>query len=155
MRYAGIVVALALVALVAVPDGGARASGDGTASVDAAFKQAFLAGDLDAFFELLAPDVYAIEPFGSFTSRAALREGFLAFAAANPGLSVGFSESAVMLNTAVHRAFATSEPIRRAGVGRIVVIHTLVVAGGKVVTFTALPDLSDPETARFVRAAGG
>lgn len=34
-------------------------------------------------------------------------------------------------------------------------IGTLVVLQGKIVSYTAVPDLSDPETERFVQATAG
>lgn len=129
-----------------------RAEHSDAADVDAAFKQAFMAGDLDALDALGAPGLVEVNPFGVFRGTAEAHAFAVQFVTNNPGLSVSFSESAVVLNTAVHRIFIASDPIRSAGVSRIVLIHTLVIAQGKIITLTATLDLSDPETATYASA---
>ena len=121
------------------------------AAVDAAFKQAFLAGDLDGVFALYAADAVETAPFGAFTGKEAIRAATEGFITQNPHLTVSFSASTVLLDTAIHRIALSSDPIRAAGVSRIWVIHTLVVAQGKIVSLSAIPDISDAETLRFVQ----
>jgi len=119
------------------------------AEVDAAFKRAFSAGDLDATLALFADETVEISPFGIFPGKAAIRASVDTFMRLNPGLSVTFGESEVALNTIVHRATVTSEPIRASGVGRFILIHTLVVNQGQIVSIAQQLDYSDPETARY------
>jgi ketosteroid isomerase-like protein len=127
------------------------ASNEGTdiATVDAEFKRAFLARDLDATMALFADETVEISPFGVFPGREAIRRSVDTFIRANPGLDVTFSESDVIGNTAVHRAFVASDPIRAAGVSRFVLIHTMVVTRGKIVSLAQQLDFADVETAQY------
>lgn len=145
---------LALSALGSVHQTHAQSAAD-TAAVDAAWKQAFISGDLDALLATYSDDIVDAEPPATFRGKAEVR-GFLnAFLQQNPGFSVSFSESAIVLDTAIHRSYLTSDTIKAAGVSRIVIIATKVVYQGKIVTFTGRFDLSDPETARFLAAMAG
>jgi len=120
-----------------------------TAAVESAFKQAFAAQDVEAVMALYAEDAVEVTSFGTFRGRAEIRTFIEAFFAQNPGFSVSYSESAIVLNTAVRRSFFTSDTIKAAGVSRIVAFSTTVVAQGTIASDTGLLDLSDPETARF------
>jgi hypothetical protein len=124
-------------------------------AVDALFKNAFLAGNLDAMFALYAPDAVSTEPFGIFTTSAAAQAGLAAFLGQNPRFTASVSDSTVTLDTAIHRVAVASDPIRAAGVSRIWLIHTMVVFQGKIVAFAAVPDLSDAETLKFAMASAG
>jgi hypothetical protein len=75
--------------------------------------------------------------------------------AANPGLTISFGESVYVVDTAVERFSYASDPIRAAGFSRLWVIETIVVNNGKIVSYTAIFDTSDPDTARFAAAAAG
>lgn len=75
--------------------------------------------------------------------------------AQNPHLQITFGETVYVLNTAIERFAYTSDPVQAAGVSRVWVIETLVVLNGKIVSYTAVPDLSDAETVRFVQAVAG
>ena len=68
---------------------------------------------------------------------------------ANPGFEATFTESKIVDNTAVHRVFVTSDPIRATDVSRFALIHTLVVSRGKIVMLAQQLDLADAETARY------
>jgi len=127
--------------------------GGDVAAVDAAFKEALAAGDADAIEALFAPDAVEVNPFGVFPTPAARRAFFEQFMGTNPGLKATFSDTEVVADTAVHRVMFASDSIRKAGVERIVIIHTLVVAQGKILTLTAVLDLDDPDTARFAAAS--
>jgi hypothetical protein len=157
MRIRGLLLAaVVLLSLVWVGRSSAvHAQAQDAGAVDAAFKSAFLAGDLNRMFALYAPDAIQNEPFGIFTSSAAGRAGFETFLRQNPGLSASVSDSTVTLDTAVHRVAIASDPIRAAGVSRIWVIHTMVVFQGKIVAFAGILDLSDAETAKFALASSG
>ncbi|HEU5315004.1 MAG TPA: nuclear transport factor 2 family protein [Chloroflexota bacterium] len=122
------------------------------AEVDAAFKRAFSAGDLDSTLALFADETVEISPFGVFPGKPAIRASVDTFMRLNPGLSVTFGESEVTRNTVVHRAEVTSELIRASGVSRFVLIHTLVVNQGQIVSIAQQLDYSDPETARYALA---
>jgi ketosteroid isomerase-like protein len=147
---------LAILAAALSPGiGRASAEQPNPLSVDAAFKQRFLAGDLDGVLDLFAPDAMMISYAGTFHGRAELRGFFNMLISRNPGLMVNFEESQVIRNTTVHRVFASSDTFRAAGASRVVAIHTLVIQDGMIISFTNLFDLSDPETARFVATSGG
>jgi ketosteroid isomerase-like protein len=124
-------------------------TGASVATVDAAFKQSFQAGDLDATMALFAPETVEISPFGVFPGKDAIRRSVETFIKANPGLQVSFTESQIVENTSVHHVTLTSDAISKAGVARVTLIHTLVVSRGKIVMLAQQLDLSDPETARF------
>ncbi len=134
----------------------ARAAPDDTASVNAGFKQAWIALDVDRLRSYLADDAIITDPaFGTFhgpTEFGAFVQGFIL---QNPGLSVSWSESAVVLDTAVYRGFFTSDAIRATGANRVIEIDTMVVSQGKVIAVVGQLDLSDADTARFVAALSG
>jgi hypothetical protein len=134
-----------------VLDAGRPASAEGAdvATVDAAFKEAFKARDLDATMDLFAAETVEISPFGIFPGRDAIRRSVETFIRANPGLDVSFGESEIVRNTAVHRVLVTSDPIRATGVERLVLIHTLVVTRGKIVAIAQQLDLNDVDTAQY------
>ena len=149
MRY--LVTVLVLVAVLTSPGAVQRLWADDadTEAVDAAFKDALLAGDLDAVTALFDEDAVQATPFGTFVGRGAIRAFTEAFLQ-RPGTSLSFDASVVALNTAVHHMVVTSDPIQAMGISRIVMIQTLVVANGKITTLTAEFDLEDPETQLFV-----
>lgn len=72
--------------------------------------------------------------------------------AQNPGLTISFGDTVYVLNTAIERFAFTSDPVRAVGVSRVWVIETIVVLNGKMVSYTAVPDLSDAETVQFIQA---
>jgi len=123
--------------------------GADVATVDAAFKKSFQAGDLDATMNLFAAETVEISPFGVFPGKPAIRGSVENFMHANPGFEATFTESNIVDNTAVHRVFVTSDPIRATDVSRFALIHTLVVSRGKIVMLAQQLDLSDAETARY------
>jgi hypothetical protein len=123
--------------------------GADVATVDAAFKRSFQAGDLDTTMDLFAAETVEISPFGVFPGKSAIRGSVENFVRANPGFEATFSESKIVDNTAVHRAFVTSNPIRATDISRFVLIHTVVVSRGKIVMLAQQLDLSDVETARY------
>jgi ketosteroid isomerase-like protein len=125
------------------------------AAVDAAFKKAFLAGDLNAVIALFSDDAVETNPFGVFNGKAAIRAGDESIAAQNPGQTTSFGDTVVVLDTAIHRGAIASDPLRAAGVSRIWVIETLVVFQGKIVSLSVIPDISDAETLKFVLASSG
>ena len=140
----------------AVLTGAAAAlQGNDVAAVDEALKQAFRSGDPEALERLYAADAVLISPFGVFHGAGEIRGYIERFFQQNPGLEVTFGETTAVLNTAVHRAHVTSEPIRTSGVDRITLIHTVVVERQRIVSLTAAWDLSDAETARFLAASTG
>ena len=115
------------------------------ATVDAAFKQSFQAGDLDATMALFAPETVEISPFGVFPGKDAIRRSVDTFIRANPGLQVSFSDSQIVENTAVHHVtLSRRDAIQKAGVSRVSLIHTLVVSRGKIVMLAQQLDLTDP-----------
>ncbi len=124
-------------------------TGASVATVDAAFKQNFQAGDLDATMALFAPETVEISPFGIFPSQDAIRKSVETFIKGNPGFQVSFSNSQIVDNTAVHHVTITSDAIKHAGVSSVSLIHTLVVSRGKIVMLAQQLDLADPETARY------
>ncbi len=152
----GILVALALAAIVPAAPRQARAqSADVSATVDA-LRDATLAGDLDAIVSLFTPDAVVVSPFGTFGDPAAIRGFYTGFFQQNPGLSITFVDRQVALDTTeVHHSLVASDGIRAAGVERVVFIETIVVVQGKVKSATILLDLSDPQTAQFAAALGG
>ena len=125
------------------------------ATVDERLKQAFITGDRALLKALYAPDAVLISPFGVFHGSAEISRYIDQFFAANPGLQVSFGETTVILNTAVHRAIVTSDPIHQAGVERIVLIHTVVIEQDHIVSLTARLDQSDDQTRRYTTALMG
>jgi ketosteroid isomerase-like protein len=152
-----ITLALLVLAAVAVAERGSVATAEtpGAAAMDATFKRVFPTRDVEAIVALYGDDAVEVSPFGTFRGKAEVRAFIEGFFQQNPGFNVTFSETAVVLNTAVHRSFFTSDTIKAAGVSRIVAISTTVWGGGTIVSDTAALDLSDPETARFVAATAG
>ena len=73
----------------------------------------------------------------------------------NPNLQVSFSDTSYSLDTAIERAAFTSDTVRAGGASRLWEIETFVVNNGKIVSYTAVFDTSDAETARFVAAMAG
>ena len=134
-----------------VLDASRPASNEGAdvATVDGAFKKSFQAGDLDATMELFAAETVEISPFGLFPGKPAIRASVENFMRANPGFEATFTDSKIVDNTAVHRVFVTSDPIRATDISRFALIHTLVVSRGKIVLLAQQLDLSDAETARY------
>jgi hypothetical protein len=126
-----------------------QTTGDSVATVDAAFKQTFQAGDLDATMALFAPETVEISPFGVFPGKDAIRKSVDTFIKANPGFQVSFSDSQIVENTAVHHVTLTSDAIKNAGISSVSLIHTLVVSRGKIVMLAQQLDLADPATARY------
>ncbi len=124
-------------------------------AVDETLKQAFISGDRALLAALYAPDAVLITPFGVFHGTEEIHGYIDRFFAANSGLHVTFGETAVVLNTAVHRAFVTSDPIQQVGAERIVLIHTVVIEQDHIVSLTAMLDPSDDETRRYAMAVGG
>ena len=57
------------------------------------------------------------------------------------------------MDTAIHYVTLSSDPLRAAGLTRILLIQTLVVFNGKIISLTGALDLTDPETAKFAAAA--
>lgn len=86
---------------------------------------------------------------GKAEATAALRDAI----AANPHLAVSLSDTVYVLNTAIERESFSSDLTRAAGVSRVWGIETMVVLNGKIVSYTAVPDLNDPETVRFIQFA--
>ncbi len=127
----------------------AQNEGADVATVDAAFKTAFAALNLDATMDLFAPESVEISPFGVFPGKPAIRASVDTFIRANPGFSVTFENSDIVRNTAVHRVLVTSDPIRATGISRFALLHTLVVSRGKIVMLSQQLDLADLETARY------
>lgn len=123
--------------------------GPSVAMVDEAFKKAFKALDLNATVDLFADESVEISPFGVFPGKAAIRASVETFIRANPGFDVTFEASEIVRNTAVHRVLVSSDPIRSTGISRFALLHTLVVARGKIVSLSQQLDLSDLETARY------
>lgn len=70
--------------------------------------------------------------------------------AQNPGLTVSFGETVYVVDTAIERFAFASDPIRAAGFSRLWVVETIVVNRGKIISYTAIFDTSDAETARFL-----
>lgn len=124
------------------------------AAVDAAFKKAF-PGDLNALFALYSDDAVETGGLGVWIGKAAIRAGEQSFLDQNPGLTVSFGDTVVVLDTAIHRTALASDPIRAAGVSRIWIMETLVVFQGKIVSISAFPDLADAETLKFIQASSG
>ncbi|MDP9364906.1 MAG: nuclear transport factor 2 family protein, partial [Chloroflexota bacterium] len=120
--------------------------------MDAAYRQAYLSGNYAALEEVFAPDAVEVNPAGVFRGGPAIRGLAEAFIRANPGTTISYGETTVVENTAVHRAFVASDPIRETGVERIVLLHTLVVSQGKAITLTSAWDPGDPETMRYLAA---
>lgn len=134
-----------------VLDANKPASNEGAdvATVDAAFKKSFLSGDLDATMDLFAPETVEISPFGVFPGKPAIRNSVETFMRANPGFQATFSDSQIVDNTAVHRVTVTSKAIQATGIDRFVLIHTLVVSRGRIVSLSQQLDLTDPQTASY------
>jgi hypothetical protein len=139
------------IAATAFPASAAQRPGV-AATVDA-LRAATVAGDLDTVVSLYGPDATLVSPFGTFTGRAAIRGFYEGFLAMNPGLNVTFTDRTVVLGTEVHRSVVISDSVRAAGVARILLIETIVVADGVVVSATVQLDLADSETARFAALA--
>src|SRR5579859_151453 len=75
--------------------------------------------------------------------------------AQNPGLTITFGDTVYVLDTALERFAFSSDPVTAAGFSRLWVIETIVVQNGKIVSYTAIFDSSDAETARFLAATAG
>ena len=133
----------------------ARAQATDVKSVVEAYKQAFASGNLDATFATFADNAASTDPTGVFKNKADFRAATEAFLMQNPGASVSFGDTVYALDTAIHRIAFASDPIRAAGVSRIWLIETLVVFNGKIVSYAAVLDLSDAETAKFAAALSG
>jgi hypothetical protein len=123
--------------------------GPSVAVVDEEFKKSFKALDINATIDLFADESVEISPFGVFPGKTAIRASVETFIRANPGFDVTFEGSEIVRNTAVHRVLVTSDPIRSTGISRFALLHTLVVARGKIVSLSQQLDLSDIETARY------
>lgn len=130
-------------------EGGETSDDGGAAELAAGFQEAFSAGDADALIELYAEDAVEINPFGTFVGHDEMGPFLEGLFGDNPGLSVVFSEPQVVHHTAMHRMEFSSDPMREAGIDRIVVFHTLVAEGNQIVTFTALLDMTDEQTVQF------
>src|SRR5437867_11307167 len=120
------VVALVLVLTSALGRGHGQAQSADTLTVTQAFKQALGRGDFAATAALFADDAIVVNFFGVHQGTA----GILAFVdqltATNTNLSVTFDDSAIVLDTAVHHVYLSSDQIRAAGAPRIVEFETLV-----------------------------
>ena len=99
----------------------------------------------------LFDDNIVISDFGATANgKAAAIAELQGAVAANPNLSITLSDTVYVLNTAIEREAFSSDTTRAAGVSRVVGIETIVVLNGKIVSYTAVPDLDDPETVRFL-----
>jgi hypothetical protein len=147
-----LVAALALAAAPGLVAQEATPAAAEPAAVHAALAQAVQAADPDAFAALFAPDAVLVSPFGIFRGPKEIRAFEAGFFQNNPGLVATFGEPTVVLNTAVSRDLIASDPIAAVGTDRIVIIHTLIVAGNQIVALTAIPDVADPATVHFLAA---
>jgi hypothetical protein len=127
----------------------AAAEGADIQTVDAAFKKAFQAQDIDATMDLFAAETVNLSPLGIFPSKDAIRTSLMTFLKANPGLEVSFDPSDFLPNTSVHRVRVTSDTVRASGVSGFVLVHTLSISRGKIVCLAQTLDLSDTETAQY------
>jgi ketosteroid isomerase-like protein len=122
-------------------------------SVIASYRAALTTLDVQAVGALF-DDGVVVNNFGD-TARGkadaiALLQGAIA---GNPNLKVTLGDTVYILDTAVEREAFSSDVTAAAGVSRVMGIETIVVLDGKIVSYTAAPDLDDPETARFVAMA--
>lgn len=85
------------------------------ASMDEALKQPFFRGDRIFLETLYALDAILVSPFGIFQGIEEISRYIERVFASNPGLHVTFGETDLILNTAAHCAFVTSDPIQQAG----------------------------------------
>jgi hypothetical protein len=90
-----------------------------------------------------------VTPFGTFRGSEEIRTYYADFVEHTPGFAVTYAAPTVAYNTAVSRDLVASDPFREAGAARVVIIHTFVVADGRIVALTAIPDRDDPITAAF------
>ncbi|MDQ4044116.1 MAG: nuclear transport factor 2 family protein [Chloroflexota bacterium] len=104
---------------------------------------------------LFAPTSVEVDPFAVLVGPDEIRAFVEEFVATNPGLSVEYSETEVVANTAVHRLYLSSDPIGETGVEWIVIIHALVVDDGQIVTLTGVPDTADERTHQYQATLAG
>ena len=116
------------------------------AAAHAAFAEALQARDAEAITALFAPDGIVVSPLGIFRGSEEIRAFFAGLIANTPGLKVTFTEPAVAHNTAVSRDLVVADPYREAGAGRIVLLHTIIFSGDRIVVLTAIPDPDDSMT---------
>jgi len=157
MRRAAVLIGLVVVSLTlgaagSLSGAGAQRTPDIKMVIET-YKQALMKLDGPAvaalFDDNIVLDNFGETAKGKAEAIALLREAI----AAQPNLSVSLGETVYVLNTAIEREAFSSDATRAAGVSRVWGIETIVVLGGKIVSYTAVPDLNDPETVRFIQFA--
>jgi hypothetical protein len=134
----------------------ARAQGADIKAVVNAYKQAFAAGDLDATFATMDDNISVSDLGNVFTNKADWRAYTVELIKQSPGLTVAFGDTVYVLDTAVQRVAVSWDSMRAAGIDRIWVIETIVVSPlGKIVSYSAVPDVNDAQTLTFVMASAG
>lgn len=115
------------------------------------YKQALTKLDGAAVAALFDDDI-VLDNFGDTAKGRPEATALLSDAiAANPHLAVTLSDTVYVLDTAIEREAFSSDVTRAAGVSRVWGIETIVVLNGKIVSYTAVPDLNDAETVRFIQ----
>lgn len=149
---AGLVLALGTIVSVASLHS-ARAQSGGPRPVIEAYKTAFAKGDFDTALVNFADNVAVSDPFTCVcTTKAGFLAGIQTAVRQNPGLGLSFGDTVYVLDTGIHRLAVASDPIRALGLTRIWVTETIVVFQGKVISYSTVLDLSDPETVKFATA---
>jgi uncharacterized protein (TIGR02246 family) len=109
-------------------------------------------GDAAAVADIFAEDGVFVGGGGCrptpCVGKAAIRQAFENIAAAHQQVSVVATE--VSGNTVAFRAEAVNDSIRAAGLERILSAGTAEVRGDRIAELRALPDPSDPQTARYL-----
>jgi SnoaL-like domain len=160
-RLMAVLTAVAVAGMLLV--GGWSASAEHSASAQPAsdpelvlrqFLDARARGDTAAALALFADDAIFITPGTCFPvaciGRPAI-ERELAFAAAT-GVSATITSSHVEGTAVTGRFQTTLPPLAALGLDRIVILYTFVVREGRIVLYSVFPDVTDPQTARFVAA---
>jgi limonene-1,2-epoxide hydrolase len=157
MRRLGVLAGL-VIAIMALGAAGNRSSARAQQAPDIrtvveAYKQALMQLDGPAVAALFDDNII-LSNFGETAKGKAEAIALLGEAiAAHPHLSVTLGDTVYVLNTAIEREAFSSDVTRAAGVSRVMGIETIVVLNGKIVSYTAVPDLNDPETVRFIEFA--
>ena len=151
-RAGALFVGLALVVIAFMLLPGRVAAQADPATVVEAFAEAINSGDVDAAVALFAEDGVIENPNRRFVGLAEIRGDLQAQVDQGinmTNVSVEVSGSSVMVIQEIRQP-----RIEAFGIERIIRIATFEIRDGKIVSLAAMPDTSDPDTARFVASQG-
>jgi hypothetical protein len=160
-RYRPVAILLAVAALLLM--GGWRIPAERSASAQPAsdpaavlrqFNDARARGDMAALRALFADDAIFISPGTCFPVACIGWPAIERELAYSAGIQVmpTIISSHVEGTAVTGRVHTTLAPLAALGLERIVTLYTVVVRDGRIVLYNVLPDVTDPQTARFVAA---